>query len=276
MATDDRTAVSCRSLVRVYGSATEETQALKGIDVALHRGELTVVTGPSGSGKSSLLGLVAARDQPSAGWVEVLGTDLGSASRRVVRDLRRCRVAYVPQRSSGALFPHLDVTDHLAQVAAWRQARVDVPGLLDQLGLAGCAPRRPASLSGGEQQRVAVAMAAVGTPDVVVADEPTAELDTEHAGAVLALLAGLAAQGSAVIVSSHDPQVVRVAERVLHLRHGVMAEEHVAGGSVAFIDSSGRVQLPPEALEAFPEQRAVVRIDVDGVHLTRPGPEEPT
>ena len=93
MATGEQVAVSCRAVVRVYGSATEETQALRGIDLALRRHELTVVTGPSGSGKSSLLGLVSARDEPSAGWVEVLGHDLGTTPRRVLRDLRRREVA---------------------------------------------------------------------------------------------------------------------------------------------------------------------------------------
>ncbi|MEZ5092606.1 ABC transporter ATP-binding protein [Nocardioides sp.] len=270
MATDDRVAVACRSVVRVYGRATEETQALKGIDAEIHRGQLTVVTGPSGSGKSSLLSLVAARDEPSAGWVEVLGVDVGGASPRQLRSLRRTRVSWVPQRASAALFPHLTVLDHLSQAASWRSARVDPRELVARLGLTGCGDRRPAAHSGGEQQRVAVAMAAVGRPEVLVADEPTAELDAEHAEAVLMLLADVAARGGAVVVSSHDPRVVRHADRVLHLRHGVLAEERGSGGSVTFIDSSGRVQLPPEALEAFPDQRAVVRIDDDGVHLTRP------
>lgn len=280
MATADQptgVAVSCRAVVRVYGSATEETQALRGVDLELHRRELTVVTGPSGSGKSSLLGLVSARDQPSAGWVEVLGTDLGTARRRELRDLRRREVALVPQRPSTGLFPGLDVRAHLAQVARWRGIRADADALVERLGLGDCAGRTPSTLSGGEQQRVTVAMAAVGAPALVVADEPTAELDTEHAEAVLDLLADLAAQGSAVVVSSHDERVVRRARRVVHLRHGVLAEERVAGGSaavVAFIDSSGRVQLPAEALTAFPGLRAVVRVDDDGVHLTPPG-EEP-
>jgi ABC-type lipoprotein export system ATPase subunit len=278
VATADLVAVSCRAVVRVYGSATEETQALRGIDLALHRHELTVVTGPSGSGKSSLLGLVAARDEPSAGWVEVLGHDLGTTPRRVLRDLRRREVALVPQRTSAGLFPGLDVLAHLSQVARWRGARVDgheLDGLVERLGLGDCARRTPETLSGGEQQRVTVAMAAVGAPPVVVADEPTAELDSDHAQGVLDLLADLAARGSAVVVSSHDERVVRRAGRVVHLRHGVLAEEHRAGGAVAMIDSSGRVQLPPEALAAFPDQRAVVRVDDDGVHLSRPGEEAP-
>jgi putative ABC transport system ATP-binding protein len=277
VATGEQVAVSCRALVRVYGSATEETQALRGVDLALRRHELTVVTGPSGSGKTSLLGLVSARDEPSAGWVEVLGHDLGTTPRRVLRDLRRREVAWVPQRTSSGLFPGLDVRAHLAQVARWRGVRTtgDLGDLVERLGLGDCVGRAPETLSGGEQQRVTVAMAAVGAPPVVVADEPTAELDSDHAAGVLDLLADLAAAGSAVVVSSHDERVVRRAGRVVHLRHGVLAEEHGTDGAVALIDSSGRVQLPPEALAAFPDQRAVVRVDDDGVHLSRPGEGDP-
>jgi len=262
---------TCRSLVRVYGSASEETQALRGVDLSVHGGELTVVTGPSGSGKSSLLSLVSARDRPSAGWVEVLGLDVGGASRGELRELRRRKVSLVPQRASTGLFPTLDVREHLRQVASWRGCAEETDELVERLDLGRCAARRPGTLSGGEQQRVAVAMAVVGSPELVVADEPTADLDPEHGAAVLALLAELAGRGSSVVVSSHDHRVEAHADRVVHLRHGVLAEERLASGdAVTFIDSSGRLQLPPEVLELFPEQRVVVRREDDGVRLTRP------
>ena len=113
--TAGRAAVTCHGLVKVYRSATGETHALRGLDLLLHPGVLTVVAGPSGSGKSSLLHLVAARDRPSAGDLDVLGTDLATAPTDALRDLRRRRIGFVAQRASGSLFPHLTAAEQLAR-----------------------------------------------------------------------------------------------------------------------------------------------------------------
>ena len=186
-----RRAVTCHGLVKVYRSATGETHALRGLDLLLHPGVLTVVAGPSGSGKSSLLHLVAARDRPSAGDLDVLGTDLATAPDR--RAARRCGAAgsaSSAQRSSGALFPHLTAAEQLRQVAALRGARPDDVGRRWTPSTSRHrADHVPSTSSGGEQQRLAVALALVGRPALVVADEPTAELDHANADLVMTALA---------------------------------------------------------------------------------------
>ena len=269
-------AVSCAGLVKLYRSATGETYALRGLDLTLHPGVLTVVAGPSGSGKSSLLHLVAARDRPSAGELDVLGTDVAEATTRALRDLRRHRVGFVAQRSSTALFPHLTAAQQLRQVAALRGVSVDVEETLDAVALGSRAGHRPGTSSGGEQQRLAVAAALVGDPDLVVADEPTAELDHDNADLVMSALLAVARRGSAVVVSSHDDRVVSRADRVLRLRHGVLSSEQAgSGATTAVIDSTGRLQLPPEALEMFPGGRAAVHLG-DGEVVLRPPAEGPS
>jgi ABC-type lipoprotein export system ATPase subunit len=275
VATGEAAAV-CHGLVKVYRSATGETHALRGIDLALLRGVVTVVAGPSGSGKSSLLHLLAARDRPSAGQLDVLGSDLADAPSRELRELRRRRIGFVAQRASGALFPHLTGAEQLRQVATLRGgATDDVDRALAAVALEHRGSHRPAASSGGEQQRLAVALALVGGPALVIADEPTAELDHEAADLVLAALAGAARAGSAVVVSSHDDRVVARADRVLRLRNGVLSSETGrAGTTVAVIDSTGRLQLPPEALDLFPAGRAEVLM-ADGEVTLRPPTEQP-
>ena len=268
--------VVCHGLVKVYRSATGETHALRGIDLALLPGVVTVVAGPSGSGKSSLLHLLAARDRPSAGHLEVLGADLAGAPSRQLRELRRRRIGFVAQRASGALFPHLTATEQLREVAALRGGVTeDAEHALASVALEHRADHRPATTSGGEQQRLAVALALVGRPALVVADEPTAELDHANADLVLTALTRAARAGSAVVVSSHDDRVVARADRVLRLRHGVLSSETAGtGATVAVIDSTGRLQLPPEALDLFPTGRAELLM-ADGEVTLRPPAEEP-
>ncbi|WP_225755319.1 ABC transporter ATP-binding protein [Actinotalea sp. Marseille-Q4924] len=276
--------VVCEGLVRVYRSGTGEAHALRGVDVTFRAGAVTAIAGPSGSGKSSLLRMLALQDLPSAGRLVLLGNDVGSLRRRGVRRLRRRHVSFVEQRSSRGLFPHLTAAEHVHQVAVLRAddgaaapgrrssgRALDAMAVLRTVGLEHRAGSRPATLSGGEQQRLAVALALLGTPDVVVADEPTAELDHDNTDAVLAALAGAADRGSTVVLSTHDERALRVADRVLRLRHGVLSSEQVLRGHhLATIDSTGRVQLPPDALLHFPDGRALLDVTEDGVVLRRP------
>ena len=267
----DEAVVTCEDLVKVFRSATGETHALRGIGLEVLPGALTVVAGPSGSGKSSLLTLLGARDRPSAGQLTILGSDIGAASTRHLRTLRRRRIGFVPQRSSEAVFPHVRAIDQLRQVGSWRHKAGDPAAALEAVGLEDRGDHLPLALSGGEQQRLAVALALVGSPDLVVADEPTAELDHANADKVMDALLATAATGCAVVISSHDDRITHRADRLLRLRHGVVSSE-TAGrqATAAVIDSTGRLQLPPAVLDLFPSRRVVVETVGDEVRLRRP------
>jgi putative ABC transport system ATP-binding protein len=276
MPTEARVAAArCARLVRIYLSATGETHALRGIDASFPAGAVTAVTGPSGSGKSSLLSVLALRERQSGGELWIGDVSTAGLSRTRLRELRRHQVGWVAQRPTHSLFDHLSAIEQLEQSARLRG--VD-PGLgaelLDRLELSTRREARIRQLSGGEQQRLAVASALVGTPDLVIADEPTAELDDTSSQLLLVEVRRCADAGSAVIFATHDARAVAAADRVLHLRHGVMSTEAEGlGPATATIDSTGRIQLPPEALARFPDGRARIVLDPDGVHLLPPGTE---
>jgi putative ABC transport system ATP-binding protein len=220
----DSWAARCEDLVKVYETPTSKVQALKGITAEFPRAALTAVMGPSGSGKSSLLRLLAGMDRPNSGSIRVGGLGLESASSRQLRALRRQRVGYVFQRPSDNFIPYLSVGEHL-QLAAEGSAAppwVDMHRLLDELGVAHRMDHLPSELSGGEQQRAAFAQALVGGAEVVVADEPTAELDSESARLLIEKVHGLVDAGITVILATHDPQVRRTAEASIELDHGLI------------------------------------------------------
>ena len=279
-AAGDQIAVRCEDVVRIYSSATGDVHALKGIDAVFPVGAVTAIVGPSGSGKSSLLRLLGGLDRPSAGRVEVAGVDLAGQRPRQLRALRRRHVGFVFQRPSDNLVGYLTAAEHLQHAAAVRRCALDDPvALLDVMGLARRADHRPAQLSGGEQQRLAIAQAVVGDPRVVIADEPTAELDSDTGKRVLDLFSDVASAGTAVILATHDAIAVNAADRTLFLRHGaVQAERTRRTQALAVIDGAGRVQLPPEALALFGQRRARVRVIDDGVLLIPPDDhdEEPS
>jgi putative ABC transport system ATP-binding protein len=266
--------VRCDRLLRIYTSSQGETHALRGVDASFRAGTVTAVTGPSGSGKTSLLSVVGLQERQDGGELRVLGRDVGALTERALRALRRRRVAWVAQRPSECLFPHLTAREHVRQVGLLRGAgRVPADEPLERLGLGSRRAAFPRQLSGGEQQRLAVALAGVGRPALVVADEPTAELDDATSALVLAELRGCAEEGAAVVLATHDARVVAAADRVLALRHGVLSSERERDGvTTASIDSTGRLQLPPEALDLFPGGRAVVTLEDGGV-LLRPLPD---
>ena len=216
-------AARCSDVVKTYRTATESVTALDGVTLGIPRGQVTVVVGPSGAGKSSLLRLLACIDRPDAGSVHVGGERVDDLRARGRRRLRRRQVSYLFQRPGENLLPYLGAAEQVRLAAAMRGAAVgedDVAALLTRLGLADRSGHRPAELSGGEQQRLAVACSVIGSPTLVVADEPTAELDTAAADRVLAAMVDLAASGVAFVVSSHDPRVMAVADGSVHLDHG--------------------------------------------------------
>lgn len=259
---------TCVSVVKIYATATGEVHALKGIDALFARATVTAVVGPSGSGKSSLLRILAGRDVATAGRVLVRGTEIGSLTPAGLRGFRRREMSYVFQRPSDNLLPQLTAREHVVHAGRLRGVAVPDPGeLLGSLGLGHRLDHRPRELSGGEQQRLAFVVATVGEPALIVADEPTAELDHASADRLLEVVHRIADDGATVIVASHDPRVTESADRVLALRHGAVETEHSEGRLLSVIDGVGRVQLPPEALELFPDRRATVELDHSGVRI---------
>jgi len=264
-------AAVCTGVVRIYWTPSGEVHALKGIDAEFSRGALTALVGPSGSGKSSLLRILAAIDRPTAGSVLLGGEETAGLPPRRLRALRRRAIGYVFQRPSDNLVPHLTVAEHLEVAGGLRGGgETGLTELVELLGIGGRAGHLPSQLSGGEQQRVAFAQAAVGGPRLIVADEPTAELDSRTAGSLLDGVAALAHTGAAVVVATHDPQVVSRADRVLALRHGALEAETRADRRLSVIDESGRIQLPPEMLALFPDRRAVISEEDGEVRITPP------
>jgi putative ABC transport system ATP-binding protein len=265
-------AASCTGVVKIYWTATGETNALKGIDATFPTGTVTAVVGPSGSGKSSLLRILAALDRPTAGQVRVGDAELSGLSQAKLRWVRRRLLGYVFQRPAENLIPYLTVSEHLRLSARLRgQRRAEgADDLLEMLGIAGRRDHLPRHLSGGEQQRLAFAQAVVGTPPVVVADEPTAELDSTSGQGLLGAVSELAALGTSFVVATHDPAVVERADRTLYLRHGALEGESGAGGMLSVIDAAGRIQLPPQALKLFPDRRAVIRMEDGEIRITPP------
>ena len=217
------TAAMCRGLVKTYRTATESVTALDGVTFLIPRSQVTVVVGPSGSGKSSLLRLLACIDSPDSGEVRIAGQRVDKMGVRARRALRRREIAYLFQRPGDNLLPYLDAVEQVQLAARLRRSPVTVAEareLLERLALDHRADHRPAQLSGGEQQRLAVACGVVGDPALVIADEPTAELDTAAAERVLAAMTEMAAAGVGFVISSHDPRVTAIADGFIRLDHG--------------------------------------------------------
>jgi ABC-type lipoprotein export system ATPase subunit len=216
-------AAHAAGVVKEYRLPTGVVTALAGVDVPVPAGELTVVAGPSGSGKSTLLRIIALVERPTAGRVEVHGTDATRLSSRSRRRLRRQRVSYVFQRPTDNLVEYLPAAAHLPLAAQLRGAECPDPvAVLDRVGLAHRADHLPFRLSGGEQQRLAFAAALASGADLIVADEPTAQLDSASGAAVVAGLRALIDAGATVLVCSHDAVVVDAADHVVRLASGAV------------------------------------------------------
>ena len=213
-------ALDASSLYRFFHAGEEETLALQGVSLTVGRGELVAVVGPSGSGKSTLLACLAGLDEPDGGCVLIEGERLSRRPEPERAALRARRVGVLFQ--TGNLLDHLTVAENvvLAQRVAGRPNPARAAGLLEALGLARRAHARPAELSGGETARAGLAVALANDPAVVLADEPTGELDSASEARVLDLLWAHAAAGGAVVVATHSPAVAAAAARTLHLRDG--------------------------------------------------------
>ncbi len=222
-----------KDLCKVYRSGAGATSALDGVTLAVGRGEFAAVAGPSGSGKTTLLAVLGALERPTRGGAWFDGRELGRCSGAELARLRR-RMGFVLQ--DFALIPNLSAGDNITyplipQGVARAERRRRAEEWLGRFGLAGKYGVRAGSLSGGEQQRVAAARALASRPEVVIADEPTSNLDAEAAATLRAVFRELHAEGRTLIVTSHDAQVTAPATRIIELEAGrVKAEREVGGG----------------------------------------------
>ena len=267
-----RVSGSCRGLVKIYWSASGEVHALKGIDCGFPSGSISAVIGPSGSGKSSLLRILGCIDRPTAGQVFVGGVEVSGMTPRRRRAIRRERVSYLFPRPSDNLIPYLTAIQQLEMSARLRGATAgrEARSLLHTLGLQGREDHYPHQLSGGEQQRLALAASVIGDPPLVVADEPTSELDSVSGRNLMEMIGHLADRGTGFVIATHDPIVMKASDRTYVLRHGALEAEHTEDRALSVIDAFGRIQLPPHALRLFPDNRAVIHIDEEEVRITPP------
>jgi len=234
-------AIRLTGLTKTYGSGGTAVQALRGVDMTIRRGEVVGLVGPSGSGKSTLLKCLGAVIEPTAGHIELGGDTIfddtaGGWQIDDLRALRRDRIGFIFQ--APYLIPFLDVTDNVALLPMLAgkpnaEARQRARELIQALDVGHRADVRVSMLSGGEQQRVAIARSLVNHPPVILADEPTAPLDSERALAVVRILNDMAQRyGAAIIVVTHDEKIIPTFKRIYHIRDGRTEEEAGEGREI--------------------------------------------
>ncbi len=263
--------IICDNLVKIYKVAGLEVVALRGLDMVVHQGELMAIVGASGSGKSTLMNILGGLDRPSAGRVWVSNHDLLKMSDTELNRYRRTEVGFVWQQSARNLVPYLNALENvrlpmtLAGITG-KQAKQWAEFLLETVGLAERRKHYLPELSGGEQQRVAIAVALANKPSLLLADEPTGELDSVTALAIYDTLRDLNTElNVTIVIVSHDPEVAKQVERVVALSDGTTARETVRQRNqdhqsdedeqpevfeeLVVLDSAGRIQIPQDYLE---------------------------
>ena len=290
--------VICDNLVKIYKAADIEVVALQGLDLTVEKGELMAIIGNSGSGKSTLLNILGGLDRPSAGKVFVNGQDLLKLTDKQLVKYKRETVGFVWQNNARNLIPYLTALENVELPmfftgSAKRQRALE---LLDMVGLSHRKNNKLEQLSGGEQQRVAIAIALANNPSLLLADEPTGAVDTRTASHILDVFREInEALGVTIIIFTHDRQIASKVDRVVAIRDGRTSSEFVrkksyaeelaeisndigtVGGDthveLAVIDRAGRLQIPREYVEALglgEQNRVLVEMDGDRIVLRSP------
>lgn len=287
--------INCEDLFKIYKLENLEVVALRGLDLKVRTGELMAIVGASGSGKSTLLNILAGLDQPSAGRCFVGGRDLLTMTQSDMVDYRRREVGFIWQQTGRNLVPYLDVLqnvelpmvlDGLPRSEATSRAR----GLLEAVHMTHRIDHRPNQLSGGEQQRVSIAVALANHPPLLLADEPTGELDSFAADLVFEVFRDLNRElGVTIVIVTHDPEIAARVDRVVAIRDGRTSTEirrrtefeagapTVRHDEYVLVDSAGRLQVPRELLERLHiSGRARIAISPEtGAIEVLPAPAEP-
>lgn len=283
--TPEPAVIVCDNLVKIYKMAELEVVALQGLDLVVDASEFVAIVGASGSGKSTLLNILGGLDTPSAGHVSVSGYDLLNMTGSERTSYRRRIIGFVWQQTARNLLPYMTAVENVEMPMTLdggnaRYRRHRAMDLLEQVGLADRHDHRPSELSGGEQQRVAIATAVANSPSVIFADEPTGELDTATAAEIFGVLESLNQNsGVTIVVVTHDPLVADHVNRTVAIRDGRTSSEVLRrteiddGGEhrtiaeeFAVLDRVGRLQLPHEYVEALELDRRV-RLTLDPDHI---------
>ena len=275
--------ISCEDVFKIYKIADLEVVALRGLDLDVESGEIVAIVGASGSGKSTLLNILAGYDLPSAGKVSVLGRDLLSMTSSEIEEYRRTKVGFIWQQTGRNMFPYLTAIENvelpmmlIGDTPAKRRKRAK--DLLELVGLGDRMNHKQDRLSGGEQQRVAIAISLANNPPLLLADEPTGELDDATAAEVMKVFDSINQElNTTIMIVSHDQDIAYKVDRVVLIRDGKLSTEIMRQKSgekgdeleeFIIVDGSGRVQVPKTLLDRTKiERRAKVRIDDQGVIL---------
>lgn len=275
--------VDCANLVHIYHLDGAEVIALRGVDLAIDPGEMLALLGPSGAGKSTLLRMLGGLLRPSAGAVVVGDRDVGRMSAGELRSYRAADVGIVLQDPLANLLPYATVAQNVvfagkgarAESRTGRGAPPPPTQLLELLGIEDIAHRKVGTLSGGEQQRVALGVGAAGGGKLLLVDEPTSQLDHGQRGDVISALHALHdGLGATMVMVTHDPTVAASVPRTVTIRDGRVGAEGRKGTQFAVVGRDGTLQLPPEVLERFPPQ-TLFRLTTrpDGIELRQADPE---
>jgi len=230
----DRIIIESKGVKKTYTDNGVPVEAVRGVDLQIHEGDFAAIVGPSGSGKTTFLNIISGLDNPSDGDVFLDGKNLSKMSGGELSDFRRDNIGFIFQAYN--LIPVLTVEENIEYIMLLQnidktERHHRVMEILDQVGLAGLGDRRPPQLSGGQQQRVAVARAMVSRPAIILADEPTANLDSETSGGLLDLMHELNKKtGMTFVFSTHDQIVMERAERLIVLKDGKIASDERRGG----------------------------------------------
>ena len=275
--------IECDNLVKIYKVAELEVVALQGLDIRVNAAEMMAIIGPSGSGKSTLMNILGGLDTPTAGQVRVGDYNLLDLSRREQTLYRRKEVGFVWQQTARNLLPYLTARENVELPMALngvprRERRDRAVELLEHVKLGDRVEHRPDRLSGGEQQRVAIAVAMANRPSMLLADEPTGEVDTEAAEIIFNVMRNLRDEfGVTIIIVTHDMHVANQVDRVVGMRDGRTSTEIlrrrdgdilVTDEEYAILDRAGRLQLPEAYIDALDmEDRVRLRLQNDRVEV---------
>jgi ABC-type lipoprotein export system ATPase subunit len=277
--------IVCDNLVRIYRTEGVEVIALQGLDLLVGEGEMVALVGASGSGKSTLLNILAGLDVPTAGVARVAGADLLDMSGRERLRFRRQLVGFVWQQTGRNLLPYLSAAENVEMPMRFagrgrRERRSRAAELLELMGVGHRAGARPAEMSGGEQQRAAIAVAVANQPKIMLADEPTGELDTATGAEVFGALRRANRElGVTTVIVTHDPDVAGNVDRTVGIRDGRTSSEilrrttldadgreEIVAAEYAVLDRAGRLQLPREFTSAL-EMKDRVRLALETDHI---------